>query len=183
MTQKLVKAVFLDRDGTVAKDVPYCSRVDDFDILPTVPQGIRLLNEQGFKVIMITNQSGIARSYFTQETLSLIHQKMKEELAEYGAWIDAIYICPHHPDERCECRKPKPAMLLQAAKEMGIDLNISYMIGDDAKDIEAGKAAGCKTILVTTGPNGENIEAQGKNPDNIANSLYEAVEWIANDIQ
>ena len=182
MTQRLKRAVFLDRDGTIAEDVPYCSRVEDFKILPTVSQGIRLLNKQGLKVVIITNQSGIARGYFTRETLSLIHQKMKEELAKYDAWIDAIYVCPHHPEERCECRKPKPTLLLQAAKENGIALKLSYMVGDNAKDIEAGKAAGCKTILVTTGPNGENIEAKVKEPDIIAASLYEAVEWIIKDI-
>lgn len=181
MTQRLKRAVFLDRDGTIAEDVPYCSRVEDFKILPTVSRGIRLLNEQGLKVIIITNQSGIARGYFTEEVLFQIHQKMKEELAKYNAWIDAIYVCPHHPDEGCECRKPKPTLFLQAAEEMKIALNLSYMIGDDAKDIEAGKTAGCKTILVTTGPNGENIEAQVKEPDIIAANLYEAVEWITND--
>ena len=84
MTERFKRAVFLDRDGTIAKDVPYCSRVEDFEVFPTVPQGIRLLNEQGFKVIIITNQSGISRGYFTQETLSLIHQKMKEELSRHG---------------------------------------------------------------------------------------------------
>ncbi len=174
------RAVFLDRDGTIAEDVPYCSRVEDFMILPTVPQGIRLLNEQGFKVVVVTNQSGIARGYFTEETLSLIHQRMKDELAKYNAWVDAIYICPHHPEERCECRKPKPTLLWQAAKEMDIALQSSYMVGDDTKDIEAGRAAGCKTIMVTTGPIHGNSQT-GKLPDYISNNLYEAVEWILKD--
>jgi len=183
VNRRLERAVFIDRDGTIAQDVPYCSRVEDFEILPTVPQGIRLLNEQGFKVVVITNQSGIARGYFTEETLSLIHQKMKDELDKYGAWVDAIYVCPHHPDERCECRKPKPALLLQVAKEMRIALKLSYMVGDDAKDIEAGRTAGCKTILVTTGPSQGNMEGQAQSPDYVAGSLYEAVEWIIGDVK
>ncbi len=174
------RAVFLDRDGTIAEDVHYCSRVEDFKILPGVPQGIQLLNEHGFKVVVITNQSGIARGYFTEETLSLIHQRMKDELTRYNAWVDAIYICPHHPEERCECRKPKPTLLLQAAKEMDIALQFSYMVGDDIKDIEAGRAAGCKTIMVTTGPNQGNSQT-GKPPDYISSNLYEAVEWIVKD--
>jgi len=176
------RAIFLDRDGTIAKDVPYCRRVEDFEILPAVPQGIRLLNEQGFKVVVITNQSGISRGYFTEEMLSQIHHKMKEELAKYDAWVDAIYVCPHHPEERCECRKPKPALLLQAAKELGIALQSSYMVGDDEKDIKAGRAAGCKAVLVTTGPNG-NREEKGKLADYIAGDLYEAAEWIIEDMK
>ena len=175
------RAVFLDRDGTIAEDVHYCRRVEDFKILPGVPQGIRLLNEHGFKVVVITNQSGIARGYFTEEVLSQIHHKMKEELAKYDAWVDAIYVCPHHPEERCECRKPKPALIFQAAREMDISLQLSYVVGDDARDMEAGKAAKCKTVLVTTGPNQGNIEGQGKPPDYVASDLYKAAEWVIED--
>jgi len=175
------RAVFLDRDGTIAKDVPYCSRVEDFEILHTVPEGIRLLNESAFKVVVITNQSGIARGRFTQQTLALIHQRMQEELAEHGARVNGIFVCPHHPDEGCECRKPKPALLLRAAEEMDIDLQLSYMVGDDAKDVEAGKSAGCKTVLVTTGPNQGEIDGQVRLPEYVANTLYEAAEWIVRD--
>ena len=112
----LHRAVFLDRDGTIAKDVHYCRRPEDFHILPRVPQAIRLLNQHGFKVVVITNQSGIARSYFTEETLSRIHDRMKSDLQRDGASIDAIYVCPHHPDEGCECRKPKPLLLIEGSK-------------------------------------------------------------------
>jgi len=175
------RAVFLDRDGTIAKDVPYCSRVEDFDILDSVAQAIRLLNEQSFKVIVITNQSGIARGRFTQQTLALIHQRMQEELAEHGARVNGIFVCPHHPDEECECRKPKPALILQAAEEMGIELRLSYMVGDAPKDIEAGSSAGCKTVLVTTGPGQGKMNGQTPPPDHVANSLYEAAAWIVKD--
>jgi len=123
------KAVFLDRDGTIAKDVPYCSRPEDFELLPGVAEGIKLLNERGFKVVIITNQSGIARGYFTEGMLASIHDKMQKELAKHGAHVDAIYYCPHHPDNNCECRKPKPKMVLQAAIDLDIDLSQSYVIG------------------------------------------------------
>ena len=181
MSKRGERAVFLDRDGTIAKDVPYCSRVEDFEILHTVPEGIRLLNESAFKVVVITNQSGIARGRFTQQTLALIHQRMQEGLARDGAQIDDIYYCPHHPDQECECRKPKPTLIFQAAEKMGIELTLSYMVGDDAKDIEAGSSAGCKTVLVTTGPSHGKVDGQTPPPDHVANTLYEAAEWIVRD--
>lgn len=171
------KAVFLDRDNTIARDVPYCSRPEDFELLPTVPEAIKLLNEKDFKVIVITNQSGIARGYFTEETLSQIHKKMKDELAPYGATIDGIYYCPHHPDDKCDCRKPKTALFRKAAAEHNIDFGSSYMIGDMPLDIDAGKALGCKTVLVTTQDNP--CLATDLNPDHVANNLLEAARWIA----
>ncbi|MBT9132808.1 MAG: D-glycero-alpha-D-manno-heptose-1,7-bisphosphate 7-phosphatase [Firmicutes bacterium] len=143
------KAVFLDRDGTMAKDVHYCSRPEDFELFPYTAKAIRLLNEHGFKVVVITNQSGIARGYFTEETLAEIHEKMKRELAKEGALVDGIYYCPHHPDDNCNCRKPKPKLVLQAAKDFDIDLKHSFAVGDLQMDIELGKAVGCKTILVS----------------------------------
>ena len=106
----VARAVFLDRDGTIARDVPYCSRPEDLELLPGVGEAIRLLNEHGFMVVIITNQSGIARGYFTEEMLERIHQKLKNDLAKSGAHVDAIYYCPHHPGEGCDCRKPKPAL-------------------------------------------------------------------------
>ena len=173
--------MFLDRDGTVAKDVPYCRCVDDFVLLPGAPQAIRLLNESGFKVIVITNQSGIGRGYFTEETLSHIHRKMIEELGKHGARVDAIYYCPHHPDENCACRKPKPALLLKAAQEMDIALGHSYMIGDDLKDVEAGRSAGCRTIWLTPHSSLGQALPQHQSPDHTAESLYEATTWLIQD--
>jgi histidinol-phosphate phosphatase family protein len=142
------RAVFLDRDGTMAKDVHYCRRPEDFQLFPDTAKAIRLLNKHGFKVIIITNQSGIARGYFTGEILSEIHRKMKEELAREGARVDAIYYCPHHPDDNCLCRKPKPALLFQAAKKYNIDLTQSYVLGDLMIDVGLGKAGGCRTVLI-----------------------------------
>ena len=173
------RAVFLDRDGTIARDVHYCRRPEDFELLPTVPEAIKLLNDSGFKVIVITNQSGIARGYFTEHTLAKIHEKMEDELAKPGAKVDAIYYCPHHPDGGCQCRKPGTALFRQAARDMAIHFSSSYVVGDLPMDIEAGKALGCKTVLVTTGPNaGEDIHDP---PDYTANSLIKAALWIITD--
>jgi histidinol-phosphate phosphatase family protein len=177
----LRRAVFLDRDGTVAKDVHYCRHVDDFVLLPGVPQAIRLLNESGFKAIVVTNQSGVGRGYFTEETLSHIHQKMTEELGKHGARVDAIYHCPHHPDDDCACRKPKPALLLKAAQDMDIRLDLSYMIGDDPKDVEAGRSAGCRTVWLTPHSSLGQALPQHQSPDHTAESLYEATTWLIQD--
>jgi D-glycero-D-manno-heptose 1,7-bisphosphate phosphatase len=172
------KAAFLDRDGTIARDVHYCRRVEDFEILAGVPEAIRLLNEDGYKVVVITNQSGIARGYFAEDTLAEIHQKMKDELAGYGARIDEIYYCPHHPDDGCACRKPMPGLILRAAADLGISLELSYFIGDMMLDVAAGKAAGCKTVLLDTGPSRPAAEAGKATPDFMASNLLEAVRWI-----
>ncbi len=174
------KAVFLDRDGTIARDVHYCRRVEDFEILPHVPEAIRLLNQEEFKVVVITNQSGIARGYFSEATLSLIHRKMATTLEQHGAHIDAVYVCPHHPDEGCACRKPSPTLIVRAAADIGIALDQSYMIGDDPKDVQAGSAAGCRTILLTADPAQPRGDSQGF-CDHAAVDLFDAVRWLLED--
>ena len=176
---KIYRAVFLDRDGTIAKDGPYCSCPEDFELLPGVAEGIRLLNEHGFKVIVITNQSGIARGYFTEEMLAKIHDKMRSELAKYGAHIDGIYYCPHHPDEGCDCRKPKPTLILKAAQEHDIDLAKSFLIGDKPQDIEAGHLAGCKTILVCPGGEESASKELPVAPSFVVENFEKATNWIA----
>jgi len=169
------RAVFLDRDGTMAKDVHYCSCPEDFELFPDTPKAIRLLNQHGFKVIVITNQSGIARGYFTEETLAKIHQKMKDELAKEGAHVDAIYYCPHHPDDNCDCRKPKPKLVLQAAMEHQIDLKRSFVIGDLQMDVDLGSAIGCKTLLMSRPPSLINGETKA---DAVAQDLLQAAHII-----
>ena len=164
------KAIFLDRDGTIAGDVPYCSRPEDFELLLGAAEGIRLLNEHGFKAVVVTNQSGIARGYFTEEMLAKIHDKLQKELAKRGARVDAIYYCPHHPDDNCDCRKPKPKMVLQAAIELDIDLSQSYIIGDNVMDTELAKRAGCKA--------GIRISETARASDWVASSFRDAVEQI-----
>ncbi len=168
------RAVFIDRDGTIARDVHYCSRPEDFELLPKAAEGVRLLNQRGFKVVVITNQSGIARGYFTEEILAKIHLKMKEELAKGGAFVDSIYYCPHHPDDGCQCRKPKPKLMLQAVSDLDINLSESYVIGDLDMDIEMGWRVGCKTLLVGDPP----PAAERAKPDAIAGNFLEAAQTI-----
>lgn len=151
------RAVFIDRDGTINVEKEYLYRVDDFEFIPGAPQALRLLNEAGFLVVVVTNQSGVARGYFTEEDVGILHRHIAAELAKTGARVDAWYYCPHHPSGRgsyslaCRCRKPLPGMLLEAALRHNIDLAKSVMIGDKLADVEAGQAAGCRTILVRTG--------------------------------
>jgi len=154
----LSRAVFLDRDGTINVEKDYLSRVEDFVFIPGAPQAIRALKEAGFLVIVVTNQSGVARGYYGAAEVERLHNHIQTTLAGYGTTIDAYYYCPHHPLEGvgqyrvdCDCRKGRPGMLLRAAREHDIDLTRSYMIGDKAADAEAGQAAGCTPILVLTG--------------------------------
>ena len=158
-----MKGVFLDRDGVVNELVYYQehSVVDSpftaqqLKLLPGVAHAINRFHEMGFAVIIVSNQPGIAKGYLTEETFEKISEKMRAELAKEGAFLDGEYYCFHHPDAKveilranCNCRKPNPGLLLQAAKETDIDLSSSWMIGDGLTDIQAGKAAGCKTILL-----------------------------------
>ncbi len=142
------KAVFFDRDGTIARDVNYCRRPEDFYLFPETAGVLKTLRGHGFKVIIITNQSGVGRGYFDEVKLKKIHAKMEAELDREGARVDGIYYCPHHPDNGCSCRKPKPGLILQAAADLDIDLKSSFMVGDQPRDIATGKAAGCRTILI-----------------------------------
>lgn len=152
------KAIFLDRDGTINKYVGFLRNIDDFELIEGVTEAIKLINQSGYLAIVVTNQPVIARGEVTWEELNEIHKKMATLLGREGAYVDGIYICPHHPDkgfegERpeykidCECRKPKPGLLLQAAKDFNIDLSESYMIGDSHRDVEAGENAGVKKSI------------------------------------
>ena len=174
-------AVFLDRDGTIAKDVNYCCRLEDFEILPTVPEAIGLLNVSDIEVVVITNQSGIARGYFTKEVLEEIHEAMRAELASKGAHLAAVLYCPHHPDEGCACRKPRTALFHQAMRDLGIDFSLSYVVGDRDIDILAGKELGCRTVLVTTGPDRGAVAVGYAQADYVADTLYEAAKWVTRD--
>ena len=173
------RAAFLDRDGTLCQDVPYCARPEDFNLLPRAAEGVSLLNSVGFKVVVVTNQSGIGRGYFAEADLARIHEKMRRDLAHGGAYVDAIYYCPHHPQAGCSCRKPQPGLVRQAAEELGLDLIQSFFIGDKLIDIETGHAAGCSTIQVCYPPGGQADSDGVIIPDHLAPSLYEAASWIA----
>lgn len=160
------KAIFLDRDGTINKYVGFLRNIDDFELLPGVAEAIKAINNSGYLAIVVTNQPVIARGEVTFDQLNEIHNKMETLLGQEGAYLDAIYFCPHHPDNGyegeipelkidCDCRKPKPGMLLKAAKDFNIDLNQSWMVGDVKNDILAGKNAGCKTALIGTDDYGQ----------------------------
>jgi D-glycero-D-manno-heptose 1,7-bisphosphate phosphatase len=149
------RAVFLDRDGTINVEKDYLYKIEDFEFIPKAPEAIKKLKDAGFMVIVISNQSGIARGYFDEDAVHQLHKHIQHELAKYNTIIDAFYICPHHPEEGdrvvCDCRKGKPGMLLRAAVDHDIDLGKSFMVGDKMADIEAGVRAGCQSLLVLTG--------------------------------
>ncbi len=152
------RAVFLDRDGTLVHPKHYPSSPADLLLYNNIGQGLRNLQLLGFRLVVITNQSGLARGYFTYADLQCMHNYLMSELEQLGVGLDAIYYCPHHPDGvspelaiRCDCRKPQPGMLLRAAADLDLDLNDSWFVGDILDDIEAGNRAGCRTILVDLG--------------------------------
>lgn len=151
-------AVFLDRDGTLNLEKDYLYRIDDFEFIPGVPQAIKKLKKAGYLVIVVTNQSGVARGYFSLDDVARLHEHIQKQLAAFGTGVDAFYICPHHPEKGqgeylkvCDCRKGQPGLLIQASTDLGLDLQKSFMIGDKLADIEAGENAGCQPILVLTG--------------------------------
>ncbi|RNC65822.1 MAG: D-glycero-beta-D-manno-heptose 1,7-bisphosphate 7-phosphatase [Desulfuromonadales bacterium] len=158
------RAVFLDRDGTINVEKSYLHRSEEFEFISGAPEAIRLLKEAGFLVIVVTNQSGVARGYYDEEAVHRLHRFMDGELATVGACVDAYYLCPHHPlhgvgpyRTDCACRKPLPGMLMAAAQALGIDLSRSWIIGDKEADVAAGLAAGCRPLLVMTGYGAEEM--------------------------
>ena len=185
------KAIFIDRDGTLNEDVGYISDPKEFRLFDFAPEAVRLINNSGFLVIVLTNQSGIARGFLTEEILGRLHDKMESELASRGARIDRIYFCPHHPEigeppykVDCDCRKPKSGLILQAATEMDVNLKKSYVVGDRYRDMEMGQAVGATGVLVLTGFGREEALTPPANrlqqPEHVAENLVEAVRWILN---
>ena len=175
-----MKAVFLDRDGVITEDLGYVHKIEDFNLVANAVEGLKLLKE--FKLIFITNQSGIGRGYFKFEDFLDYNNRVVEELKKHGIKIEKTYVCPHAPYENCECRKPKAKMIKDAARDFGIDLGRSFMIGDKKIDVEMGHNAGCKSILVLTG-NGMK-EKENAKADYVAKDLIDAVKWIIeNDSQ
>lgn len=179
--KRIQKAVFLDRDGTINKYVGFLRDIDQFELIDGVAEAIKEINRSGYLAIVVTNQPVIARGEVTLEELDEIHKKLETQLGLEGAYIDALYYCPHHPHKGyegevpelkidCDCRKPKPGMLLQAAKDFNIDLKQSYMIGDGESDVKAGITAGCKAILIRGEQDGEFGQ------ENTVESLEEFVE-------
>jgi len=186
------QAVFLDRDGTINTDVGYLNHPDQLELIPRSAQAIKLLNEAGFKTVVITNQAGIAKGLLQETLLPEIHQRLIVLLDETGARIDRFYYCPHHPEAaveqyrmECQCRKPFPGMVLQAAAELGIDVTRSYVIGDKSCDIELAHNVGARAIMVMTGYGPVEVnrlrEALLAPPHFTATDLYDAVQFILND--
>ncbi len=174
------KAVFLDRDGTIVVHEPYLCSPDQLKLLPYAAEGLRHFQKMGYFVFIITNQSGVARGFFDEERLLLIHDKLLTMLQKEGITVTGIYYCPHHTEGvveqyrvACDCRKPKPKMILDAANKYHVDLSLSLMIGDAAVDMQAGKNAGCICVLVTP-PQSDVPDELSKSADYVVNDLREA---------
>ena len=203
-------AVFLDRDGTINEEVGYLDRLEKLRLVPGAAEAIRLINRSGMKAVVVTNQSGVARGFFTEAFVDEVHSHLREMLQEEGASLDGFYFCPHHPTEgrgrylrSCNCRKPSPGLLLRAIEELSLEPERSYMVGDTLKDIEAASRIGARGILVLTGYGAEAAAvldtAEGpeqKSPGNevrphgeevvilpvhIAGDILAAVQWLLKD--
>jgi D-glycero-D-manno-heptose 1,7-bisphosphate phosphatase len=182
-------AVFLDRDGTINEQMGYINHTCRFKMLPGAAEAIKKLNDADIPVVVVSNQSGLARGYFPEELLTAVHDKMNKLLAETGAHVDGIYYCPHHPEAKeerfraaCNCRKPKPGLVLQASEEMGLDPKRSYLVGDRWSDIKTAANCGATSILVRTGYGRGDEQYIGPKqeiqPDFKADDLLEAVTLI-----
>ena len=179
----LKKVAFLDRDGVINRDsADYIKHWSEFEFLPKSLEALKRLKENGFTTIVITNQSVINRKMVSREGLDQIHTMMKAGIQSSGGDIADIFFCPHTPEDRCECRKPKPGLIYQAKERYTIDLGTAVMVGDSAKDIECARNAGCRYALLVKTGNG--IEAEkvlkekGIHPDHVARDLFNAVQWI-----
>lgn len=186
------RAAFLDRDGTVIEEVGYLNRLDRVAFFPWTVDAIRVLNQAGLLVVIVTNQAGVARGYFDEALVRETHELMDRRLRAGGARIDAYYYCPHHPDgvvealrQTCECRKPRPGMIHQAARDLDIDVAGSFVVGDRWLDVDMGRAAGARTVLVRTG---YGLEEEARPPgsgtaDAVADNLMDAAAWILRGLE
>ncbi|MFN0108414.1 MAG: D-glycero-beta-D-manno-heptose 1,7-bisphosphate 7-phosphatase [Blastocatellia bacterium] len=191
-TQNLRRAIFLDRDGTLNEEVGYVRNLDEFRLFDFAGEAVRLVNEAGWLVIVVTNQSGVARGKFSEEFLNQVHAQMLAKLENNGAQVDGIYFCPHHPEigetpyrQVCDCRKPQPGLLLRAAKDFDLDLSLCAVIGDRLRDVGMAKPVGSRSVLVLTGYGQEELyEANSPEaPDHVATNLLEAVRWVINEFK
>jgi histidinol-phosphate phosphatase family protein len=181
-----MRAIFLDKDGTLVENVPYNVNPELIELTWHAGQGLQLLRQLGYALFVVTNQPGVARGLFTEAALGPVEHRLAERLAQYGVMLDGFYYCPHSPDGvvsryaiACTCRKPMPGMLLRAAKKHGIDLAASWMIGDILHDVEAGRRAGCRTVLIDNGNETEWKLSPLRTPHLTAPDLYAAATMIA----
>ncbi len=181
------KAVFLDRDGTVNTEEDFLSDPDKLQLVKGAVEGLKILRDTGFTLVVVSNQSGVARGLFSEDDVARVNERLARLLSEEGVDVERFYHCPHHPEGtvpeysvQCECRKPSPGMLLRAADELGIDPAASYMVGDRARDLEAGRRAGARTVLVRTGYGPSALEEvlEMKLADFVADDLVQAACWI-----
>ena len=178
--------VFLDRDGTVNRDTGYITSPQELDLLPGVVEAVARLNRAGARVVLVTNQSAIARGFLTVDQLKTIHSVLLARLEAGGARLDAIYYCPHHPDDGCRCRKPQPAMIHRAVADLALDLSRAYVIGDQPRDIELARHVGARGVLVLSGQTHReavhDMEPSARAPHFVAEGLGDAVTWIFRDV-
>jgi D-glycero-D-manno-heptose 1,7-bisphosphate phosphatase len=183
------KAVFLDRDGTINEEVGYLRNLSDLRLIPGAAAAIKRLNDAGLKVVLVTNQSGIARGYFSEAQLHEIHDRLSQMLLEEGARLDAVYYCPHHPSagkshytRECDCRKPGTGLIDMAVSDLNIDVKHSYVVGDKWSDVELGQKARAHSVLVRTGygavDEGNERPPHLLDPDFMAQDITEAADWI-----
>ena len=183
------QAVFLDRDGTINVEKDYLGNLTDLELIEGSARGIRMLNRSGMPVIVISNQSGVARGFFSINFVEMVHRELSRMLEKRGARIDGWYFCPHHPEagappyrRKCGCRKPGTALLERAAGDMGIDIGHSWFVGDSLSDLQTAWNAGMKGILVLTGHGGKTFKALSENDreriDHVATDLLDACRWI-----
>lgn len=175
----------LDRDGTLIEEVGYLDRLERIRLFPYSVDAVRLLNRAGYAVIVVTNQAGVARGYFDEPFVEETHRTITATLADGGAHVDAFYYCPHHPDGEvttyrasCDCRKPQPGMIRQAAADHQLDLSRSFIVGDRAHDVQAGIAVGARGLLVRTGYGYRYAEAAQQQGASVVDNLMQAVSWI-----
>jgi D-glycero-D-manno-heptose 1,7-bisphosphate phosphatase len=180
------RAVFLDKDGTLIEDVPYNVDPRLIRLGRGAPEGLPLLHRAGFRLIVISNQSGIARGRFAEEALEAVRERLRQLLGDLGVPLAGFYYCPHHPEGHvprfaiaCSCRKPEPGLIFSAAREHGVDLNRSWFVGDILDDVEAGRRAGCRTVLLDNGHETEWRSSPLRQPDVVASDLAEASRIIA----
>ena len=182
-------AAFIDRDGTLTEEVGYVNHPSRLKLLPRSAAAVRRLNEAGIAAVVVTNQAGIARGYFSEDVLRATNQVLVEQFKKAGAHLDGIYVCPHHPSEGeppfradCDCRKPSPGLLLRAAADLDLDLGASVVVGDKASDLAVARRVGARSILVLTGYGlGEWEYGRAHcpvTPDHVAADLLDAVEWV-----